>query len=257
MTAIAEAKFHRLVSKLPRFEPVAKKTALESAAKKFSKDEMSSGRAARLREVLSGRPIGPGAALHNLGVASRLKDTTAKLFEGKLFRCPLPPSAAPRRGPDGRMVAANGNPLICVNGEKGVSMLVDPKTNEVYKQVGPMFLGPLKLPAGERFIGKKFSEAQLQTFERVANRGVPPVRRAPLGEVLERHLKKGDLKFGQPAPRPDDIAKQVVVKSEHPFTYYAITLKDDPNHVIFKKVLTGGFVPAGPNDGTYSQSVAV
>jgi hypothetical protein len=47
------------------------------------------------------------------------------------------------------------------------------------------------------------------------------------------------------------------VKSEHPFTYYAITLKGDPKHVIFKKVLTGGFVPAGPNDGAYSQPVAI
>ncbi|MFT3706037.1 MAG: hypothetical protein QM817_00080 [Archangium sp.] len=235
-------------------------------------DGLSTGRGARLKEIVERRIADP-RALHNALVASNLRETTTELFKGKFFRCPLPASEAPRPGPNGRMVAPNGDPLIRVNVSQdgrripgsGEYMLVNPKTNEVYREVDSggfinhrTFTGPLKLPAGQRFEGKDFSEAQLKQFEKLANRRLPPfIKPPPLSAVLEKHLKAGDLKFDGKAPMKEDIAKQVVVKSEHPFTYYAITLKDDPNHVIFKKVLTGGFVPAGPNDGTYSQPVAI
>ncbi|MBL8910623.1 MAG: hypothetical protein JNM17_07970 [Archangium sp.] len=266
----SEAKSPRLVSKKPAVITAPTITPRRPEPKKFV-DGMSTGRGAALRQLVEKRIADP-RAIHNAYVASHLKETTTKLFDGVFFRCPLPPSASPRPGPDGRWVAPNGDPLIRVNvsadGRRipgsGTYMLVNPKTNEVYREQDSggfinhrTFTGPLKLPVGQRFQGKTFSEAQLRQFERLANRDAPIIRRPPLGEVLERHLKLGDLEFGQKAPRPEDIAKQVVVKSEHPFTYYAITLKDDPNHVIFKKVLTGGFVPAGPNDGTYSQPVAI
>ena len=43
----------------------------------------------------------------------------------------------------------------------------------------------------------------------------------------------------------------------HPFTYYAITLKDDPKHIIIKKVLTGGIRAPLPGEGSYSQPIAI
>lgn len=74
---------------------------------------------------------------------------------------------------------------------------------------------------------------------------------AQLTAVIERHLKADDLKFGAKAPKKEDILTQTTV-NKHPFSYTAIVLKNDPSKVIIKKVLTGGFVPARPGDGTYS-----
>lgn len=85
--------------------------------------------------------------------------------------------------------------------------------------------------------------------------GKPPTA-AALTAVIERHLKAGDLEFGAKAPKKEDILTQTEV-NKRPFSYTAIVLKSDPTHVIIKKVLTGGFVPAKPGDGTYSKPVAL
>lgn len=77
---------------------------------------------------------------------------------------------------------------------------------------------------------------------------------AQLTAVVERHLKAGDLQFTGKAPKAADILTQTQVH-RHPFTYTAIVLKSDPKNVIIKQVLTGGFVPARPGDGVYSQPV--
>ncbi len=77
---------------------------------------------------------------------------------------------------------------------------------------------------------------------------------AELNAVIEKNLKGGKLEFNGKAPKKEDILTQSEV-NHRPFSYTAIVLKSDPNHVIIKKVLTGGFVPARPGDGSYSQPV--
>lgn len=83
-----------------------------------------------------------------------------------------------------------------------------------------------------------------------------PPTAAALTASVERHLKAGDLEFGAKAPKKEDILTQTSVH-KHPFTYTAIVLKNDPTRMIVKKVLTGGFVPARPGDGTYSKPVSI
>ena len=75
---------------------------------------------------------------------------------------------------------------------------------------------------------------------------------AELTAVIERNLKSGTLEFNGKAPKSADILTQTSV-NKRPFSYTAIVLKSDPNSVIIKKVLTGGFVPARPGDGAYSK----
>ena len=83
-----------------------------------------------------------------------------------------------------------------------------------------------------------------------------PATKAPtsaeLTAVIEKNFKT--LEFNGKAPKKEDILTQTEV-NKRPFSYTAIVLKSDPNHVIIKKVLTGGFVPARPGDGSYSQPV--
>lgn len=81
-----------------------------------------------------------------------------------------------------------------------------------------------------------------------------PPTSAELTAVVEKQLKGGKLEFTGKAPKKEDILTQTEVH-HRPFSYTAIVLKSDPNHVIIKKVLTGGFVPARPGDGSYSQPV--
>lgn len=83
-----------------------------------------------------------------------------------------------------------------------------------------------------------------------------PPTAAALTASVERHLKAGDLEFGAKAPKKEDILTQTSVH-KHPFTYTAIVLKNDPTRMVVKKVLTGGFVPARPGDGTYSKPVSI
>lgn len=77
---------------------------------------------------------------------------------------------------------------------------------------------------------------------------------AELNAVIEKNLKSGKLEFNGKAPKKEDILTQSEVH-HRPFSYTAIVLKSDPNHVTIKKVLTGGFVPAQPGDGSYSRPV--
>lgn len=121
--------------------------------------------------------------------------------------------------------------------------------------------------------GLKLATAKLKTLEKdlaklqtarkhlVAQMAVmrptsKPPTAAALTASVERHLKAGDLEFGAKAPKKEDILTQTSVH-KHPFTYTAIVLKNDPTRMIVKKVLTGGFVPAKPGDGTYSKPVSI
>jgi hypothetical protein len=203
---------------------------------------------------------------HNLNVAKGLKSAIQDQLKLVRFGQPLNKAESPRPGKNGQMTAPNGDPLIRVklsdgNGIPGAGQyaLVNPKTNEFYVQTNgggfahpTSYNGPLSLPAGSRFEGDKFTPADLKTFETNANN--PPAK-APSLKDLQKKLE--GLMYGQPGPDPKNIAKETVIKSQHPFTYYAVTLKDDPTHVIIKKVLTGGIVAAKPGDGTYTAPIEI
>lgn len=219
-------------------------------------------------------PIKPGLDevrrhAHNLKVAKGLKDSIREQLKVVRFGQPLGKAESPRQGKNGQMVAPNGDPLVRVrltpDGRhipgSGQYALVNPKTNEYYVQTNSggfthptTYHGPLSLPKGSRFLPeKKFTAADMRQFEAAAN--APEwVKPAPLS-LKDVIGKLNELEYGQ--PRPKNAGSEKMIKSEHPFTYYAVTLKGDPNHIVIKKVLTGGFVPAQPGDGTYSEPIAI
>lgn len=253
----------------------APQSAAQRAAEKFKKDELSLGRGKRLADALSG--IGKkkpdlGRLLHNGTAARNVAEAVRDVLKLVRFGHPLPASESPRVGKGGQMVAPNGDPLLRVKLDDGGGVLgagqyalVNPKTNEFYLQTDSggfnpqtTFHGPLSLPPKARFEGDRFTPGELNRLEKLANEG-PPAPKLPSTAQLEKAFQaaklRGELDFGQPAPDPSNVAAEIPLKSQHPFTYYAVVLKDDPSKVIIKQVLTGGFVPAKPGDGSYSQPI--
>jgi len=78
----------------------------------------------------------------------------------------------------------------------------------------------------------------------------PKAQQAAIATHAEALIKAGTLEFNGKAPKKTDILRQFEVKNVRPFTYSAIQLKN--GEVVIKKVLTGGFVPARPGDGSYT-----
>ncbi len=240
--------------------------AAKALARSAGRDELSTGAGKALRLAKLGLGFVRPA---DLATARGLKDAVTAVLSLVRLGKPIAEKDEPRAGPGGRYTAPNGDPLIRVKLNDGSGVpgsseyaLVNPKTNQFYKEdnVGGFmhptnYYGPMSLPKGTRFEGKHFSEADLKKLEKVAN-APKLVRNSPAAAALKA-LAAGTLDFSNSAPRPGDILSSKVIKSEHPFTYTAIVLKSDPEHVIVKKVLTGGFVPAGPNDGSYSQPIAI
>ena len=209
---------------------------------------------------------------HNLKVAKGLKDDIREQLKVVKFGAPLTKENSPRAGKNGQMVAPNGDPLIRVKltpegrsiPGSGQYALVNPKTNEYSVQTNAggfthptTYNGPIALPKDSRFLPeKKFTAADMRQFEAAANAPElvkpPPTKPVSLSDLLSR---LNDLKYDQ--GKPKNAGAEKMIKSEHPFTYYAVTLKGDPNHIVIKKVLTGGFVPAQPGDGSYSEPIAI
>ena len=199
---------------------------------------------------------------HNQQVARGLKENIQDTLKLVRFGAPLNKAESPRAGKNGQMTAPNGDPLIRVklndgSGVAGASQyaLVNPKTNEFYLQTnGGGFMhpttynGPVSLPKDSRFQGSKFTPADIRSFETLANAPKKPT----LGDVLKN---LNELEFN--SKKPANAGTEKLLKSEHPFSYYVVTLKGDPKHVVIKKVLTGGFVPAQPGDGSYSEPIAI
>lgn len=249
------------------------------ARKLFNKDELATTAQTLIRPPVI--PINPGQLFnkHNQRVALHLKSTVTKLQSQAANLEPLTglnaALNAPRKGKDGRWTAPNGDPLIRVpvsqttlnrSVERNEFALVNPKTNEVfYVQEDTHFMhgtstsirGPVDLPKSQRFVGGEFSAAQVRSFERAAMLGaaLDSFKKKPLSERVAAMLEKGQLHFDQPAPSPDNVVSEKLIKSEHPFSYYAVELKDQPGKVVIKQVLTGGFVPAQPGAGSYSQPI--
>ncbi len=278
MTRIAPPvrKLHVVPSRTDKVKDAAVIDVARTARKLFNRDEL-----AKARDIIGPRPIVPGPFFHkhNQRVALHLKATVTRLQSQAAKLEPMSDLAValngPRKGEDGRWTAPNGDPLIRVpinqsrlnrSVERTEFALVNPETNEVYfvteddhfmMGTSTAIRGPVDLPKGQRFAGGDFTAAQVRGFERTAMLGaaLDSFKKKPLGERVEKMLEKGQLRFDQPAPKPEDVLSEKVLKSEHPFTYYAVQLKDRPGEVIIKKVLTGGFVPAQPGDGAYSQPI--
>ena len=239
---------------------------LESIGTRLTKGKAS------LQQIARKPPLGEiKRHIHNMNVAKGLKGTIQDQLKLVRFGAPLGKADAPRPGKNGELVAPNGDPLIRVklSGDTGIIgasqyALVNPRTNEYYVQTNgggfahpTTYNGPLSLPKGSRFQGDKFTPADIKSFEKLAN--APTLVKPPTLKDLVKAFDtfESQLKFGQPAPDPKNVLSETVIKSQHPFTYYAVRLKDDPNHVVIKQVLTGGFVPAQPGSGTYSQPIPV
>lgn len=292
MTTISKKKLPTLAPvKKPALEKSAKAQSPAQVARKFAKDEMSlglgkalrlkslkkEGLAEKLGELVKKKPIDIKEAIENLrdGQTARgLKDTINDQLKLVRFGQPLAKADAPQRGKDGRMYAPNGDPLIEVKlsstsfgtaeTSSSRTAYVNPKTNEYYVvdkhgSIGPpteRAYGPLSLPKGSRFVDQEFSKGELKRLEDLAN---APKKFGPLTpkqlEALTKDLRSTE--FNGSAPNPKNILSETPLKSEHPFTYTVIRLKDDPSQVIIKKVLTGGFAPAKPGDGSYSEPISL
>jgi hypothetical protein len=78
---------------------------------------------------------------------------------------------------------------------------------------------------------------------------------AAMQNAIKEHANKliegNKLEFNGKAPKKTDIAKQFEVRNVRPFTYTAYQLKN--GDVVIKKVLTGGFVPPRPGDGSFTK----
>lgn len=79
----------------------------------------------------------------------------------------------------------------------------------------------------------------------------PQARQAAIRAEANRLIEGGTLEFGAKAPKKADVARQFEVRNVRPFTYTALELKS--GEIVIKKVLTGGFVPARPGDGTFTK----
>lgn len=278
MTTRISPKNESLAQKLGNLRTPQKEVAAKlnkEASKgltKFKKDEMSTGIGRKLRDALE-RPtaIPPSLekltrAIRNQNAARNVKGAVLEVLKQVRFGQPLSKAESPRVGANGQMVAPNGDPLIRVKLSEGLISgqgqyaLVNPKTNEFYVQNSQggirhntTYNGPLSLPPKARFEGTKFSAAELKSLQKAAAEG--PLHLEPVKPTAFPGLDR--MVFDQPAPKPGDILSERPLKSEHPFSYYAITLKNDPTHVIIKKVLTGGIVPARPGDGSYSAPISI
>lgn len=80
----------------------------------------------------------------------------------------------------------------------------------------------------------------------------PAARHNAIKEHALKLIADDKLEFsGNKAPKKTDIARQFEVKNVRPWTYSAIELKN--GDIVLKKVMTGGFAPPRPGDGTFTK----
>jgi hypothetical protein len=79
----------------------------------------------------------------------------------------------------------------------------------------------------------------------------PQARQAAISAEANKRIEGGQVVFDQRAPKKADVAREFTVRNVRPFTYTALEMKN--GDIVLKKVLTGGFVPARPGDGTFSK----
>ena len=79
----------------------------------------------------------------------------------------------------------------------------------------------------------------------------PQARQTAITAEANKRIEGGKLEFTAKAPKKADVARQWEVRNNRPFTYTALELKS--GEIVIKKVLTGGFVPARPGDGSFTK----
>lgn len=135
----------------------------------------------RCPPIITPRPV--AAQKHNLQVARHLRGTLEGVLSRPHLRHPLLPAQQPHEA-GGHLVAPNGDRLVKVNLGKQGTGYVDPKTNQFYvsrlvttpgkRTIREVWEGPYALPPNSRFIGKHFTDKQLDAFEKAANAGSKP-----------------------------------------------------------------------------------
>jgi hypothetical protein len=242
-------------------------------AAKFVKDELTTGRGKAARLELLKKTQAGGLTL------PAVKELAERVHDLKVARGLR--GAIQEQLSTVRLGEPNGNPLIEVKLETGRpfsrSALVDPLTNTYYVQSTTVGIrtthaahGPLSLPKGSQFKDQEFTRGELEQLEKAANapkRSFPGLPKLPAPpdfpqlpgrpldpgviKALEKQLR--GLDYGGKAPKPSDVVRETPLRSEHPFSYSAIELKN--GDIVIKRVLTGGFVPAKPGDGDYSAPI--
>jgi hypothetical protein len=79
----------------------------------------------------------------------------------------------------------------------------------------------------------------------------PAARQNAIKEKSLALIAGNKLEFTEKTPKKTDIARQYEVKNVRPWTYTAIELKN--GDVVLKKVMTGGFAPPRPGDGSFTK----
>lgn len=91
-----------------------------------------------------------------------------------------------------------------------------------------------------------------KTTENVGGRfASPQARQAAISAEANKLIEGGKVDFSERAPKKADVAREFTVRNVRPFTYTALEMKN--GDIILKKVLTGGFVPARPGDGSFTR----
>jgi hypothetical protein len=94
--------------------------------------------------------------------------------------------------------------------------------------------------------------AQPRPTENVGGRfASPQARMAAISAEANKRIEGGKVEFSERAPKKAEVAREFTVRNVRPFTYTALEMKN--GDIVLKKVLTGGFVPARPGDGTFSK----
>ncbi len=102
-------------------------------------------------------------------------------------------------------------------------------------------------------IGNKPPAQPKRTEEAGGRFASPQARQAAISSEANKLIEGGKVDFTERAPKKADIAREFTVRNVRPFTYTALEMKN--GDIILKKVLTGGFVPARPGDGSFSKPI--
>jgi hypothetical protein len=79
----------------------------------------------------------------------------------------------------------------------------------------------------------------------------PQARQSAISAEANKLIEGGKVDFTERAPKKADVLREFTVRNVRPFTYTALEMKN--GDIILKKVLTGGFVPARPGDGSFTK----
>ncbi len=79
----------------------------------------------------------------------------------------------------------------------------------------------------------------------------PAARQNAIKEHANALIAGNKLEFTERTPKKTDISRQFEIKNVRPWTFTAIELKN--GDIVVKKVMTGGFAPPRPGDGSFTK----